>query len=128
MVVMAVTIWAQVVSLLASDGLISKGRSGQVYNITAYEEITNKSIVEKILKFLGKSNDMIEYVGDRPGHDKRYSIDCTKIERDVGWKPSYTFDSALKNTVTWYLENQQWWDPLVDETTLHPQPWTLNWK
>ena len=112
----------------AIEQLISKGKSGQVYNITAYEEITNKSIVEKVLNFLGKSNDMIEFVGDRPGHDKRYSIDCSKIENQIGWKPRYGFDDALKQTVDWYLQNQSWWEPLIDENTLHPQPWTLNWK
>ncbi len=112
----------------ALESLISRGESGQVYNITAYEEITNKSIVEKILKILDKPTDLIEYVGDRPGHDKRYSIDCSKIGNDIGWKPSYSFDSALEHTVNWYLENKDWWEPLVDENTLHPQPWTLNWK
>jgi len=112
----------------AIESLISKGNPGQVYNITAYEEITNKTIVEKILGLLGKSSDMIEYVGDRPGHDKRYSIDSSKIEKEIGWKPKFTFDSALENTVKWYLDNQDWWEPLVDETTLHPQPWTLSWK
>ena len=112
----------------AIENLITKGIPGQVYNITAYEEITNKTIVEKILQILGKSNDSIEYVPDRPGHDKRYSIDCSKIEKEIGWKPRFTFDVALKDTVNWYLKNQDWWEPLVDETTLHPQPWTLNWK
>jgi len=112
----------------AIEDLISKGNPGQVYNITAYEEITNKTIVEKILQILGKSNDSIEYVADRPGHDKRYSIDCSKIENEIGWKPRFTFDAALKDTVNWYLDNKDWWEPLVDETTLHPQPWTLNWK
>jgi len=112
----------------AIEALISKGSPGQVYNITAYEEITNKTIVEKTLEILGKSNDMIEYVGDRPGHDKRYSIDCSKIENQIGWKPKYKFDDALKQTVNWYLENKEWWEPLVDENTLHPQPWTLSWK
>lgn len=112
----------------AIESLISKGNAGQVYNITAYEEITNKSIVEKILRILGKSNDMIQYVGDRPGHDKRYSIDCSKIQKEAGWKPIFSFDSALENTVKWYIDNQDWWEPLVDEITLHPQPWTLNWK
>jgi len=112
----------------AIEQLISKGKPGQVYNITAYEEITNKSIVEKVLNLLGKSNDMIEFVGDRPGHDKRYSIDCSKIENQIGWKPRYGFDDALKQTVDWYLQNQSWWEPLIDENTLHPQPWTLNWK
>ena len=112
----------------AIDVLISKGSPGQVYNITAYEEISNKSIVEKILDILGKSHDMIEYVGDRPGHDKRYSIDSSKIENQTGWRPKYAFDDALKQTVNWYLQNKSWWEPLVDENTLHPQPWTLSWK
>jgi len=110
----------------AIESLISKGKSGQVYNITAYEEITNKTIVEKILDILGKSNDMIEHVGDRPGHDKRYSINCSKIENEIGWSPKYEFDDALKQTVTWYMQNQSWWEPLIDENTLHPQPWTLS--
>ncbi len=112
----------------AIESLISKGRSGQVYNITAYEEITNKTIVEKILKILAKSNGMIEYVGDRPGHDKRYSIDSSKIENQIGWKPQYEFDDALKQTVDWYLQTQSWWEPLINENTLHPQPWTIPWK
>ncbi len=112
----------------AIESLISKGRSGQVYNITAYEEITNKTIVEKILNILKKSHDMIEYVGDRPGHDKRYSIDSSKIENQIGWKPQYEFDDALKQTVDWYLQTQSWWTPLISENTLHPQPWTIPWK
>jgi len=110
----------------AIESLISKGKSGQVYNITAYEEITNKTIVEKILDILGKPRDLIEYVGDRPGHDKRYSIDCSKIENRIDWKHKYDFDDALKQTVQWYLNNQSWWEPLVNENTLHPQPWTIS--
>ena len=112
----------------AIESLISKGKPGNVYNITAYEEITNKTIVEKILDILEKSHELIEYVGDRPGHDKRYSIDCSKIENQTGWKPKYEFDDALEQTVQWYLQNQSWWEPLVDENTLHPQPWTVSWK
>ena len=112
----------------AIESLISKGKAGQVYNITAYEEITNKTIVEKILDILEKPHSMIEYVGDRPGHDKRYSIDCTKIENQTGWRPQYNFDDALKQIVTWYLKNQSWWEPLIDDDTLHPQPWTINLK
>jgi dTDP-glucose 4,6-dehydratase len=110
----------------AIESLISKGKPGQVYNITAYEEITNKTIVEKILDILGKSHDMIEYVNDRPGHDKRYSIDCSKIEDQIGWRPRYEFDDALKQTVNWYLQNQSWWEPLIDKDTLHTQPWTVS--
>ena len=110
----------------AIENLISKGKPGNVYNITAYEEITNKTIVEKILDILEKPHSMIEHVGDRPGHDKRYSINCSKIENEIGWKHQYNFDDALKQTVTWYLDNQSWWEPLIDENTLHPQPWTIN--
>ena len=112
----------------AIESLISKGKSGQVYNITAYEEITNKVIVEKILNILGKSPSLIEYVEDRPGHDKRYSIDCTKIKNEIDWNPKYNFDNALQETVQWYLGNKEWWEPLIDENTLHPQPWTIQWK
>jgi len=112
----------------AIENLISNGKSGEVYNITAWNEITNKTIVEKILDLLGKSHDLIEYVGDRPGHDRRYSIDASKIQNETGWKPQYEFEQALKETVEWYSKNQQWWEPLVDEKTIHPQPWTLSWK
>jgi len=112
----------------AIESLISKGKPGQVYNITAYEEITNKTIVKKILDILEKPHSMIEYVDDRPGHDKRYSIDCSKIEGEIGWKPIFEFDKALEETVNWYVQNSSWWEPLIDENTLHPRPWTLNWK
>ena len=109
----------------AIESIISKGQFGHVYNITAYEEITNLTIVKKILEILGKSENMIEYVNDRPGHDKRYSIDCSKIENSLGWKPKYEFDDALKETVSWYVKNESWWESLIDEKTLHSQPWTL---
>jgi len=112
----------------AIENLISNGKSGEVYNITAWNEITNKTIVEKILNLLGKPTNLIEYVGDRPGHDRRYSIDASKIQKDIGWKPKYEFEQALKETVDWYTKNQKWWEPLVDEKTIHPQPWTISWK
>ena len=112
----------------AIESLISKGKAGETYNITAYEEITNKTIVEKILDILEKPHSMIECVGDRPGHDKRYSIDCSKIETQTGWRPKYDFDDALKQTVQWYMQNQSWWEPLIDENTIHQQPWTIPWK
>lgn len=111
----------------AIETLLKKGRTGQTYNITAWNEITNKVIVEKILKIMGKSTDLIEYVNDRPGHDKRYSIDDTKLRTQTGWKPKYDFDKALEETVSWYQNNKDWWEPLADEKTLHPQPWTINW-
>jgi len=112
----------------AIDSLISNGKSGEVYNITAYEEISNKTIVEKILDLMNKSHNNIEFVPDRPGHDKRYSINSSKIETTTGWKPNYNFETALKETVHWYLKNSQWWEPLVNEKMLHSQPWTLDWS
>lgn len=111
----------------AIESLITKGKPGEVYNITSWNEITNRSIVEKILGLMDKPLDLIEKVGDRPGHDKRYSIDSSKIQKTTGWKPKYEFDQALKETVTWYQNNSPWWEPLTNEKTLHPQPWTLAW-
>ena len=111
----------------AIESLITKGEPGEIYNITSWNEISNKIIVGKILNIMGKSNDLIEYVGDRPGHDKRYSIDSSKIQNEIGWKPAYDFDNAIKQTVDWYLKNKDWWESLADEKMLHPQPWTLSW-
>ena len=111
----------------AIESLITKGDPGEIYNITSWNEISNKTIVGKILSIMGKPNDLIEYVGDRPGHDKRYSIDSSKIQNEIGWKPAYDFNNAIKQTVDWYLKNKDWWEPLADEKMLHPQPWTLSW-
>ena len=121
--------WIHVIDhVSAIDALISKGKSGEIYNITAWNEISNKNIVEKILKIMKKSSDLIEFVPDRPGHDKHYSINSSKIKNEINWIPKYTFDDALIQTVNWYVENSSWWEPLIDEKTLHPQPWTLNWN
>lgn len=111
----------------AIESLMEKGKSGEIYNITAWNEISNKSIVDKVLQLMNKPSDLIENVRDRPGHDKRYSIDSSKIQRTTGWKPRYNFDQALKETVAWYQNNSKWWEPLADEMTLHPQPWTVHW-
>ena len=112
----------------AIQALLDKGKSGQIYNISSGEEISNILLVKKILDILKKSHNMIEFVDDRPGHDKRYSIDSSKIENDIGWKPKYDFNSALEQTITWYIENKQLWEPLLDKSFLHSQPWMLDWK
>ena len=111
----------------AIDSLITKGELGEIYNITSWNEISNRTIVEKILGLMEKPDAIIEHVGDRPGHDKRYSIDSSKIQNEIGWKPVYDFDNAIKQTVDWYLKNKDWWEPLADEKMLHPQPWTISW-
>ena len=119
--------WIHVIDhIRAVDLLVHKGKPGEIYNITAWNEISNKEIVEKILHKMEKPLDLIEFVNDRPGHDKRYSIDSTKIQKEIGWSPTYNFEKALDETVTWYQNNQKWWEPLVNEQTLHPQPWTIN--
>jgi len=112
----------------ALESLMHNESWGDVYNITAWNEISNIEIVNHILKILDKSEDLIEFVGDRPAHDKKYSIDSTNLQIQTNWKPMQTFEHALTSTVTWYQQNQEWWTPLADEKTLHPQPWTLNWE
>ena len=120
--------WIHVIDhIRAIDLLVHKGKPGEIYNITAWNEISNKEIVEKILNKMEKPLDLIEFVNDRPGHDKRYSIDSTKIQKEIGWSPTYDFEKALDETVTWYQNHQKWWEPLVNEQTLHPQPWTIKW-
>lgn len=94
----------------ALDLLLQKGTSGEVYNIGSDNERNNVEVTKMILKIMGKGEDMIEYVKDRPGHDLRYSIDATKI-KNLGWKPKYPrdkFEQGLKETVDWYLNNKDW--------------------
>jgi len=112
----------------AIESLLLKGKSGEIYNISGSNEIETRAIVEKILKFMDKPFDLMESIGDRPGQDKRYSLDSSKIRKVTGWKPKYEFNQALEETITWYLQNSNWWEPLADEKTLHPQPWLLDWN
>lgn len=88
--------------------VLEKGAVGEVYNIGGHNEYPNIDIVKKIIGALGKSEELIEYVKDRPGHDRRYAIDAGKIERDLGWTPRFTFDQALPMTIQWYLDNDEW--------------------
>jgi dTDP-glucose 4,6-dehydratase len=89
--------------------VLKKGKKGSSYNISSDNEVDNVTIIKKILSLLNKSESMIEYIKDRPGHDFRYSMDSTKIRKELGWSPKIEFDKGLKNTVKWYLENEQWW-------------------
>ena len=99
--------------------VFEKGVDGEKYNIGGHNEVTNLTVVETICSLLDelapkttKHRELIRFVQDRPGHDKRYAIDATKIERELGWKPRETFETGLKNTVSWYLENRWWWETL----------------
>ncbi len=95
----------------AVDFVLHKGNVGEIYNIGGGAEKTNLEITEKILNMLEKDDSMVEYVKDRPGHDLRYSLDCTKLRR-LGWAPEHEFEDALYDTVRWYSENRWWWEKL----------------
>ncbi|MNW48840.1 dTDP-glucose 4,6-dehydratase 2 [compost metagenome] len=93
----------------AIDLVIHKGSNGEVYNIGGNNERTNVHIVKTILEQLGKPESLITYVKDRPGHDRRYGIDPTKTMTELGWKPKHSFETGIKETIAWYLENKDWW-------------------
>jgi len=97
----------------AIDLIIHGGRLGEVYNIGGHNERTNLAVVRTILAELGKPESLIEYVTDRPGHDLRYAIDPSKIQAELGWLPETNFDVGIRRTVKWFLENEDWWRPLV---------------
>ena len=97
----------------AIDLIIRKGKVGEIYNIGGHNERTNLEVVKTILKALDKPESLIQYVTDRPGHDRRYAIDPTKIETELGWKPQYNFDTGIAMTIQWYLDNQDWWKHIL---------------
>lgn len=90
------------------DLIVRNGRNGEVYNLGGHSERTNLTVVKTILKQLGKSEDLIEFVSDRKGHDLRYAIDSTKVERELGWTRTHTFEEGIKETIDWYVNNQAW--------------------
>ena len=112
----------------AIEQVIKKGIPGEIYNVSAGNEISNVDIVKKILTLLGKSESLIKFVKDRPGHDKRYSLNSTKIQTNLSWQPIHSFEESLINTVEWYVENEKWWAPLATENILHPTPWKQSGK
>lgn len=97
----------------AIDLIIRKGTEGEVYNIGGHNERTNLEVVKTVLRELGKSEDLITYVTDRPGHDMRYAIDPTKIHNELGWLPETKFDDGIKKTIQWYLDNKSWWENII---------------
>lgn len=98
---------------IAIDLIIHKGKVGEVYNIGGHNERTNLEVVKAIINGLGKSEDLIQYVTDRPGHDMRYAIDPTKIKTELGWEPTTLFDEGIKKTIDWYLDNRKWWENII---------------
>ena len=97
----------------AIDLVMRKGREGEIYNVGGHNERTNLEVVKTILRELGKPESLITYVKDRPGHDRRYAIDPTKIHSELGWPPATPFDEGIKKTIRWYLDNEKWWKDIL---------------
>ncbi len=96
----------------AIETVLKKGKPGEVYNVGGNNERTNIEITDFILKTLGKPDSLKRYVTDRPGHDRRYAIDSSKIKRELGWAPAFSFEEAMTQTVTWYVNNRPWWEAI----------------
>lgn len=97
----------------AIDAVLHRGTSGEVYNIGGNNEKPNIELVKLLLHQLGKPESLITFVKDRPGHDRRYAIDSSKIKKELGWVPSITFEDGMKSTVQWYLDHQEWWKRIL---------------
>ncbi|MBC8367017.1 dTDP-glucose 4,6-dehydratase [bacterium] len=93
--------------------ILEKGELGRVYNVGADNEQANLHIVESILYRLSRPRDLIEYVTDRPGHDRRYAMDSTRLQQELGWRPQVEFAEGLASTVDWYLDNREWWERIL---------------
>lgn len=93
--------------------ILHAGKVGEVYNIGGHNEKTNLDVVKTILKHLDKPESLITFVGDRKGHDLRYAIDPEKISTELGWLPDTKFDDGIKQTIDWYLENEEWWKNII---------------
>ena len=97
----------------AVELVLDEGKIGEVYNVGANTEKPNIEIVKLVLKQLGKSETLIEYVKDRPGHDRRYAINSSKIKKELGWVAEHTFEDAMKDTINWFKENEIWWKEII---------------
>ena len=106
--------WTYVIDNAAAQWLVlTEGTPGEIYNVGAGAEMTNKELTYAILDRMGFGEEMITFVKDRPGHDLRYSVDTTKV-RELGWAPTLSFEEALDATIVWYRANEAWWRPLKD--------------
>lgn len=95
--------------------ILRRGRLGEVYNIGGRAERRNIDVVRIILRHLGKPDTLIKPVTDRPGHDRRYAIDCAKLERELGWAPQHKFETGIADTIEWYLTHRTWWERVLSE-------------
>jgi dTDP-glucose 4,6-dehydratase len=97
----------------AVELILDEGKIGEVYNVGANTEKPNIEIVKLVLKQLGKSEALIEYVKDRPGHDRRYAINSSKIKKELGWEAEHSFEDAMEDTINWFKENEKWWKEII---------------
>lgn len=111
----------------ALELVMNKGRAGEIYNIAGGNQVENLRVAEAALKTLGKPLSLIEHVEDRPGHDFRYSLDSSKIQDELGWRPRRSFDEGLRETLKWYIEHEEWWAPITNDKVLSPTPWKETW-
>ena len=93
--------------------VIRNAKVGEVYNVGGHNEKANIDVVKTIIKAVGKDESLITYVKDRPGHDMRYAIDPSKIKKDLGWYPETPFEEGIQKTITWYLDNKEWWQKIL---------------
>ena len=100
---------------LHSIMILRHGKEGEIYNVGGHNEMKNIDIVKLICRELGKPEELITYVEDRKGHDRRYAIDPSKIHRELGWLPETSFAEGIKKTINWYLNHQEWWRPIVEK-------------
>lgn len=98
---------------LAIDRILREGKAGEVYNIGGNNEKPNIEIVKLILKVLGKPEDLISFIQDRPGHDRRYAINAGKIRHELDWEPETNFEAGIKKTIQWYVDNRSWWEEIL---------------
>jgi dTDP-glucose 4,6-dehydratase len=109
----------------AIDLVLRRGKAGEIYNVSSGNELSTMTIVKKILSALSMTEDLVTHVEERPGLDYRYSLDSKRIRSEIGWMPKHRFEIALENTVKWYVNNEWWWGPLINERILDLTPWRL---
>jgi dTDP-glucose 4,6-dehydratase len=116
--------WLHVVDHCAAiDRVLADGRDGATYNVGSGVEISVANLAARILDALGRPRSLIETVPDRPGHDRRYLLDSTRLRTELGWTPTIVFDSGLADTVGWYADRPEWWQPLLDRATVNEETW-----
>ena len=116
--------WLQVVyHCRAIELALADGRPGETYNVGSGVEASIAEIADLVLELTGKPESLKTIVPDRPGHDRRYLLDSTKIRRELGWEPAVAWDEGLRDTVDWYAENRAWWEPLKQRAPVQETAW-----